>query len=334
MSFLFGSRKTKNPADLVKHTKDALSVLEKSGGNKKSAAKATEQISQNLVQMKECLYEQPGNLETQQTLAHNISTADIIPTLIAQMPNFDFEAKKDLVAVFNNLLRRQVGGRSPTVEYICRNTSILDALTEGYEDPEVALCCGAMLRECVRHESLAKIMLYSKNFINYFTFVEMNNFDVASDAFSTFKELLTQHKILAAEFLEKNYDTVFELYTKLLNSKNYVTRRQSLKLLGELLLDRANFNVMTKYISDVNNLKLMMTMLRDKSKSIQFEAFHVFKVFVANPKKTEPILTILVRNKSKLIKFLSNFHNDNDEDQFNDEKQFLLKQINELELPK
>ena len=82
------------------------------------------------------------------------------------------------------------------------------------------------------------------------------------------------------------------------------------KLLGELLLDRANFNVMTKYISEQDNLKLMMNLLKDKSRSIQFEAFHVFKVFVANPNKAKPILDILVKNKEKMIAFLENFHND------------------------
>ena len=63
------------------------------------------------------------------------------------------------------------------------------------------------------------------------------------------QDLLTRHKMLSAEFLEANYDRMFENYQKLLHSDNYVTRRQSLKLLGELLLDRHNFSVMTKYIS-------------------------------------------------------------------------------------
>ena len=49
--------------------------------------------------------------------------------------------------------------------------------------------------------------------------------------------------MLAAEFLETNYDKIFSHYQKLLHSDNYVTRRQSLKLLGELLLDRHNFSV-------------------------------------------------------------------------------------------
>jgi calcium binding protein 39 len=124
---------------------------------------------------------------------------------------------------------------------------------------------------------------------------------------------------------------VFVQYERLLNSDNYVTRRQSLKLLGELLLDRHNFSVMTKYISNPDNLKLMMNMLKQKARNIQFEAFHVFKVFVANPNKPKPILDILLRNQDKLIDFLSKFHTDRSEDeQFNDEKAYLIKQIKEL----
>jgi calcium binding protein 39 len=142
---------------------------------------------------------------------------------------------------------------------------------------------------------------------------------------------LTKHKSLNAAFLEQNYDKFFEHYQKLLHSDNYVTRRQSLKLLGELLLDRYNFTVMTRYISNPDNLKLMMNMLREKSRNIQFEAFHVFKVFVANPNKPKPITDILLRNKEKLIEFLSTFHSDRSEDeQFNDEKAYLIKQIKEL----
>ena len=51
-----------------------------------------------------------------------------------------------------------------------------------------------------------------------------------------------------------------------------------LQLLGELLLDRTNTRIMMKYVTDPVNLKLMMILLKDNSRSIQFEAFHVFKV--------------------------------------------------------
>lgn len=73
------------------------------------------------------------------------------------------------------------------------------------------------------------------------------------------------------------------MYNTLILSPNYVTKRQSLKLLGEILLDRANYNVMTQYIASEANLKMMMNFLRDKSRNIQFEAFHVFKVGSSPP---------------------------------------------------
>lgn len=64
-----------------------------------------------------------------------------------------------------------------------------------------------------------------------------------------------------------------------------------LQLLGELLLDRHNFTIMTKYISKPENLKLMMNLLRDKSRNIQFEAFHVFKVCYKSPPGNRSNLT-------------------------------------------
>lgn len=103
---------------------------------------------------------------------------------------------------------------------------------------------------------------------------------------------------MVAEYLDENYDRVsaalflrlkqlelmfnhpqfFSHYSLLVQSSNYVTKRQSLKLLGEILLDRTNFKVMTRYIANEENLKVMMNLLKDRSKNIQFEAFHVFKV--------------------------------------------------------
>ncbi|XP_077988383.1 calcium-binding protein 39-like [Glandiceps talaboti] len=330
---LFG-KSPKTPAELVKILKEAVAVLEKENVTDKKVEKASDDVSKTLISMKNVLYgtgDQEPQAELVAQLAQEFYNSGLLLSLIENLQKIDFEAKKDVAQIFNNVLRRQIGTRSPTVEYICTKSEILFTLIKGYETQEIALNCGVMLRECVRHEALAKIILHSEDFYSFFRFVEMSTFDLASDAFATFKDLLTKHKILCAEFLETNYNKIFAHYEGLLNSNNYVTRRQSLKLLGELLLDRHNFTVMTKYISNPDNLKLMMNMLRDKSRNIQFEAFHVFKVFVANPNKSGPILDILLKNKEKLVEFLTLFHTDRTEDdQFNDEKAYLIKQIREL----
>jgi len=329
---LFG-KATKSPTEVVRILKDGLLTLER-GGDGKKQEKALEDITKQFSYISTMIF---GSESEQQSdvllaqLSQEMYNSNLLLILIKNLHRIDFEGKKDATHIFNNILRRQIGTRTPTVEYICTAPEILFSLCKGYEQQEIALNCGAMLRECIRFEALAKIVLQSPHFYDFFKYVEVSTFDIASDAFATFKDLLTRHKMLAADFLESNYDEVFVLYEKLLHSDNYVTRRQSLKLLGELLLDRHNFSVMTKNISNPDNLKLMMNMLKEKSRNIQFEAFHVFKVFVANPNKPKPILDILLRNQDKLIDFLSKFHTDRSEDeQFNDEKAYLIKQIKEL----
>lgn len=65
--------------------------------------------------------------------------------------------------------------------------TICDVCCTSYENAEVALNCGMMLRECFRHEELAKLVLMSDSFYKFFDYVELSTFDIASDAFSTFK---------------------------------------------------------------------------------------------------------------------------------------------------
>jgi len=193
-----------------------------------------------------------------------------------------------------------------------------------------------MLRDSIKYEMLASVVLNDERFWKFFDYVQGGSFDVSSDAFSTFKDLLTRHKTMVAQFLQVNYDQFFSKYNNLLKSNNYVAKRQSIKLLGEILLDRANYTIMTMYVDSADHLKLTMNLLRDKSRNVQYEAFHVFKVFVANPKKSKAVQDILVKNREKLLDFLPKFHAERrDDEQFIDEKAFLTKQIESLQpLPK
>lgn len=134
-------------------------------------------------------------------LAQELYNSNLLLLLIQNLNRIDFEGKKDVAQVFNNVLRRQIGTRSPTVEYICTKPEILFTLIAGYEHQEIALNCGTMLRECARYEALAKIMLHSEEFFNFFQYVEVSTFDIASDAFSTFKvsslwSFLSKEKLL------------------------------------------------------------------------------------------------------------------------------------------
>lgn len=313
----------------------------------KRQEKAREELSKQLLNIKDLLLESQsststvvvgavgGNGSSQSDiivaqLSQEVYNSGVLLLLLRNLQSADFEGKKNTVQVFNNLLRRQIGTRTPTVEYICTKPEIVFTLCRGYQHQEIALHCGTMLRECVKYEPLGKLLLQSEQFYDFFKYADDSTFDIASDAFATFREILTKHKLLAAKFLEANFDIVFNEYHKLLHSENYVTRLQSTKLLGEILMDRHNVAVMTRYIVIPENLKLIMNLLKEKAKNIQFEAFHVFKVFVANPHKSKPVLDILLRNRDKLINFLPYLCNERVDDQLKTEKEFILKQIREL----
>ncbi|KAJ7543832.1 hypothetical protein O6H91_09G054300 [Diphasiastrum complanatum] len=321
MSFSFFKQfKPKTPAELVKQTRDALSALDdKTVAEVRLLDRALEEVDKNLLGMKQMLLgdgetEPSAELVLQLTL--DTSKDDFLELLVQKLPNLGWEGRKDTVQIWCALLRPTVGTSQSVLYYIENHPELLDFLISCYENKEIALNCGSMLRECARYPTLVKYMLSSASFELFFKYVELPSFDIASDAFATFKELLTRHGTHVYEYLNTNYTQFFELYERLLSSSNYVTRRQSLKLLSEFLLERSNAQIMVRFISEKRNLRIVMNLL---------------KVFVANPRKSPGIITVLAKNREKLLHFLDNFHLDKEDEQFEEEKDLLIKEIEALE---
>ena len=129
---LFG-KSQKSPAEVVRALKEAVNALEKGGERK--AEKAQEDVSKNLVLIKNMLYgtsdsEPQADIVLAQ-LAQELYNSNLLLLLIQNLSKIDFEGKKDVAQVFNNILRRQIGTRSPTVEYICTRSEILFQLMAG-----------------------------------------------------------------------------------------------------------------------------------------------------------------------------------------------------------
>ncbi|KAJ8028535.1 Calcium-binding protein 39-like [Holothuria leucospilota] len=275
--------------------------------------------------------DQEPQAEQMSTLAQEFYHFNLFLQVVNNLRILDSEAVEDVLEIFKSLLKRAIGPRTPTLDYISNKTEVLFILLKGYENHEVALKSGLLLRECIRYEPLAKIILKPPQFYDFFTYLEMPTHEIVSDVFSTFKDLLTRHKALCSCFLEENYQQFFSRYKGLMDSSNGFIKKQSVKLLGELLLNRHNFVMMTRYINNPENLKLVMNLLRDKDDEVQFEAFHVFKIFVANPNKAQAIFDVLEKDKNKLLDLINQFHTHRTEDeQFNDEKNYLIAQIQEL----
>ena len=91
-------------------------------------------------------------------LSQEIYAQDILALTSLHLSTLPFEARKEFCFIFNCLLKKQIGARFTTVEYLCKKEYILSWLVYGYECQETALICGMILRESVKHESLAKLL--------------------------------------------------------------------------------------------------------------------------------------------------------------------------------
>ncbi|KAJ2987725.1 hypothetical protein NUW58_g4345 [Xylaria curta] len=361
MAFLFGrGRSRTNTIDLSKQAKDHVLKLDGPGGPTKA-----EELAKVLNQMKLALQGVPeyeSTPEQMYSLVQGLIEEDLLFLLAQNLHRLPFEARKDTQVIFSYVFRFRPTTASPKTDpvalsYVVNNRpEVLLELCRGYEHKESATPAGSVLREVLKNEAAAAIILYDDGeqpgsslkgvtaidrerpqtgsgvFWRFFDWIDKSSFEVAADAFTTFRELLTKHKELVPRYLAVNFELFFDKYNSILvQSNSYVTKRQSIKLLGEILLDRSNYNVMTAYVDRGEHLKICMNLLRSDRKMVQYEGFHVFKVFVANPHKSIAVQKILLMNRDKLLNFLSHFLEDRtDDEQFIDEREFLIKQIKNM----
>ncbi|KAK4215001.1 conidiophore development protein hymA [Rhypophila sp. PSN 637] len=357
---LFGRGRGRSPTDLPKQAREHIGKIEGPGG----AAKA-EELAKVLSQIKQILQGPPegeSNPDTLLQLVTSINDEDLLYLLALNLHKLPFEARKDTQVIFSYVFRFRHPTAPPKNEphalahVIEKRPQVLVELCRGYDHKESATPAGTVLREVLKSEAAAAVILYDDGdvpgssaggysairrdrpqtgngiFWAFFDWIDKGSFEVAADAFTTFRELLTKHKELVPTYLQVNFELFFHKYnTTLVQSSSYVTKRQSIKLLGEILLDRSNYNVMTAYVDRGEHLKICMNLLRDDRKMVQYEGFHVFKVFVANPHKSVPVQKILLMNREKLLHFLSHFLEDRtDDEQFIDEREFLIRQIRNM----
>jgi calcium binding protein 39 len=299
-------------------------------------------------------------------------TPDLMPTLLQHMILLPFESRKHVAAIFNYLLVCSLDGQDRSLyQSVCYGWRdfvqshyqvLLTTIVRGHESSssDIALHCGSMYRSCLRHPVLYRELVGTTDRVHHFVFpfldqyVHLPNFDVSSDAMESLRLVFTAGSggdsnmpddiespvismaELAAEFLSRDYAATWDdrFGPKLLSADtaNYMTRRVALQILSTVLLTRSNYQTMIRYVASRNNLILIMKLLRDTSPHISLDAFHVFKVFVANPQKPDDVVKILKDNQDKLCDYLRTFHAEREaqDQQFRDEKALIIQTIEGL----
>mmetsp|Transcript_40730 Transcript_40730/g.117960 ORF Transcript_40730/g.117960 Transcript_40730/m.117960 type:complete len:416 (-) Transcript_40730:34-1281(-) len=278
----------------------------------------------------------PPSKETVELLELLISQ-NLLVQLLSQLAVLEFEARKDVMNVCCALLwpnlPKQLAKRA--VQHLTEQPKIFKLLVDGYANEETALHYGVVLRSWSRHHELVEAFLDSGAVPELLRFAKGGKIDISSDAFYTLREMLLAHKEVSALWLEQNGLDFFASYNQLLVSGEYIAERQAQKLLKEMLLDKQFQKVMIEYVSDDRNLQIHMNLLKDRSKVIQMEAFHIFKIFVANPQKPLRVQHILFKNKGKLVSLLRALQGAKADDQkATDELRSIIDKLTNLPTPR
>lgn len=272
--------------------------------------------------------------------AEALVESDVIKVMGACFLELDFEVRKALVAVVRRCVVNDFAGFR--TKYLPLHVEDVAALLDHFGNSDAAPLAGSLLREIVGSSPSLHmgVMTAAPAAADYAplnagvvslmtTHVNAASFDVASEALATITALVNSNRAALRELLEAQHEAFFGAFACMLGSKAYVPQLEGLKLLSDLLLDKDNFAVMVRFVASGAHLRCIMTLMRHPQPTVQFEAFHVFKLFVANPEKSDAVRAILVPNAPKLIAFMRVLCNDKDDPEFIKERVLVIQKLEE-----
>lgn len=332
----------KTPLDYVKFITEQLGKIE-SSSTQDSRRRAQEECSKYLMGTKHFIL---GDTEPRPTseaideLYMAMYRADFFYELLVHFSDLEFEARKEVMLIFSICLRYSKDNKLVTVDYLVSQPRTVNHMLRTVElalqkkgAHDLFLAVGNMIIECIKYEQLCRIILKDPQLWKFFDFVRLYYFEISTESLQILNAAFTTHpKLVSKEFFsqESNMTKFIQNINKLMAHGSYVTKRQSTKLLASLIVVRSNNQLMNAYINSPENLKLIMILMTDKSKNLQHEAFNVFKVMVANPRKSKPVSDILIKNREKLLKYFETFGTDYQDSTFLDERDFIIQEIESL----
>jgi len=250
---------------------------------------------------------QRGDL-SYQSVVDEFLACDLPMKFLASMAYLDFEAKKGAVHILCAVFVCARGTSDHVAGHVALRPSIFQRVLDMCADEDVFFLGSQIVRSMAQNAQLASLMFEQGFALQLLQLAAHLNFEISNEVFSSISELLLQHKQMAATYLMEQFEVFCQFYHVLLDSKdNYVIQRQSLKLLGMLLLDVEFQCFMLRYVEQERFLMIHMNLLRGSSMMIPVDAFHILKLFVANPEQPRAVRNIFRRNGRRLSALLETF---------------------------
>ncbi|GAB5365049.1 hypothetical protein AAMO2058_001023100 [Amorphochlora amoebiformis] len=261
-----------------------------------------------------------------------IIKTNTLKSILFHMPFISYEARQNVKKIWQIIFTEKdlipLG-----VEYIRQYPEILIMLVRGSASRDKT--SGDMFRTVLNTQSIHYLLLNSALIWQFFEVASTEDYEVSSEAFKTLKLAIVQRSSpgemkAVASFLTKQFEGFFHQLGKLICNDTYHVKRMALKFLSEILQRRDFFSTMVKYIGIPSNLKMVADILcNPENEKNQYLAFHVFKFFVANPRRTKQINAILTKRKKAILETLLVMKKQ-DEVEYGRELPLLIERISEL----
>lgn len=272
-----------------------------------------------------------GGGDSYQTFVVQLLECNLPVKLLACLEHLDFEARKIAAQILSDVIegRRETGDR--IVEYARAMPKLANGILDICVQEDVFFLGSQVARAATRCPQLVEELLADGFLLKLLDLCFHQCFEISNEIFALLREFMMNQKRLSAESLAVNFYEFFDLFHLMLkHESDYVLKRQALKLLGGLLLDKEFKFIMKQYVQNEHFLQIHMKLLRDSSQTIPLDAFHIFKLFVANPKKPKSVHTIISRNTGRLVKVLETFKHRQNDDVFGQDLDTILNMLDEL----
>lgn len=148
------------------------------------------------------------------SLFDSVIREDLLFELAHSIQKLPFEARKDTQTIVTHILRYKPAdgpGDPPAIDYIVhQRPEVIIELCRGFEDPQSALSCASILKEAVKFDVIAALILYDQSnehepavrlndinaeqpqtgdgiFWRFFDWIDKGSFEVSADAFTIFR---------------------------------------------------------------------------------------------------------------------------------------------------
>jgi calcium binding protein 39 len=151
--------------------------------------------------------------ESVHQLLHLVVQEDLLYLLANNIHKLPFESRKDAQVIFSTAFRyKPPGAQDPQIlqHVIQFRPEIIISLCRGYDRRESAMPCGGILREALKYDAIAALILYDEPtpdgktrdlasvnpdvpssgqgvFWRFFDWIDKGAFEVSADAFNTFR---------------------------------------------------------------------------------------------------------------------------------------------------